>query len=71
MSALLSWLIVLGIFLVVLVGVKQIGVAFDWVLDHMRWADSAPSGRTGTPHDSDGGCPCGQDRSYHDRMASG
>ena len=35
MNALLSWLIVLGIFLVVLVGVRQIGVAVDWVLDHL------------------------------------
>ena len=66
MSALLSWLIVLGIFLVVLVGVKQIGVAFDWVLDHMGWLPNTGLDSKSSTTD----CPCGQDRSYHDRKAS-
>jgi len=64
MNAVFSWLIVLGIFLVVLVGVKQIGVAFDWVLDHMDWTPNKPIVGTDDP------CPCGQDRTYHDRKAS-
>ena len=63
MNALLSWLIVLGIFLVVLVGVKQIGVAVDWVLDHL-FIKSGSMLWTGDE------CPCGQDREYHDREAS-
>ena len=66
MSALLSWLIVLGIFLVVLVGVKQIGAAFDWALDRLRGNPNTTSW-VGT---DDLSCPCGHDRGYHDREAS-
>jgi hypothetical protein len=42
------------------------GRAFDWMLDRLFRPDS---GHRANPRSS--GCPCGEDRDYHDRMARG
>jgi hypothetical protein len=64
MNAVFSWVIVMLLFACAWLAADRIGKVFDWVLDHMNWTPNKPIVGTDDP------CPCGQDRTYHDRKAS-
>ena len=67
MNAAFSWAIITILFACAWLAADRIGQGFDWVLDHMRWGIQPHSDSESI---STTACPCGQDRNYHDRMAS-
>ena len=68
MNAAFSWAIVMLLFVCAWLAADRIGRVTDWVLDHMGWGVQGNLDSKSTTSTTD--CPCGQDRSYHDRKAS-
>ena len=66
MNAAFSWAIVMLLFVCAWLAADRIGRVTDWVLDHMGWLpDTGLDSKSSTTD-----CPCGRDRSYHDRMGA-